>query len=166
MAKTGARRGQKRQTSLTPPPDLAAAPGFEVRRLYQAYQLAWTRHVDSTLTGPQFAVLSAARAYPERDQASLASAVSLDTSTMADVCRRLEQRGLIARSDSKVDGRAKVLALTAEGESMFDAITLRARALDRQLLDAFPHAERPDVVDLLERLGTHWESTARREPAP
>lgn len=45
--------------------------------MYQAYLAAWSRHVDPVLTGPQFAVLSAIRAYPESDQSSLAGAVAL-----------------------------------------------------------------------------------------
>ncbi|XHU05447.1 MarR family winged helix-turn-helix transcriptional regulator [Amycolatopsis sp. WGS_07] len=94
-AKGGSRAG--RRVSLEAPADLAAAPGYGARRLYQAYLAAWNRHVDSVLTGPQFAVLSAVRAYPGFDQTALAKAVALDTSTMADVCRRLENRGLIVR---------------------------------------------------------------------
>src|SRR5438128_1534450 len=72
------------------PPALLEAPGFLVRRLYQAYTSAWIRGVDSSLTGPQFAALTAVGASPGRDQRSLASAVSLDASTMTDIVRRLE----------------------------------------------------------------------------
>ncbi|MFE7119287.1 MarR family transcriptional regulator, partial [Streptomyces sp. NPDC057654] len=42
-----------------PPIALSAAPGYQVRRLYQAYVAAWVRLVDAALTGPQFAVLTA-----------------------------------------------------------------------------------------------------------
>ena len=94
----GGQGGPRGRVRMSPPPDLVAAPGYGARRLYQAYLAAWNRHVDAVLTGPQFAVLSAIRAYPDADQTALAGAVALDTSTMADVCRRMERRGLITRT--------------------------------------------------------------------
>ncbi|MFD4253398.1 MarR family winged helix-turn-helix transcriptional regulator [Amycolatopsis thermoflava] len=142
-------------TSPAPPPDLLAAPGYGARRLYQAYLAAWNRHVDPVLTGPQFAVLSAVRAYSGSDQSSLAGAVALDTSTMADLCRRLEQRGLIERTASPRDARRKLLSLTEEGEKVLARVNKRARRLDKALLDGHD-----DIASLLNSLGVRWEEVA------
>ncbi|MFI1337411.1 hypothetical protein ACH4U7_46420 [Streptomyces sp. NPDC020845] len=71
-------------TTPRAPVSLTAAAGYQVRRLYQAYLAAWLREVDPVLTGPQFAVLQTIEAHPGRDQSSLAAAVALDTSTMAE----------------------------------------------------------------------------------
>lgn len=150
----------RRRESLAPPSDLVNAPGYGARRLYQAYLAAWNRHVDSVLTGPQFAVLSAVRAYPDADQTALAGAVALDTSTMADVCRRLERRGLITRQEAPHDARAKVLTLTEEGVQVFDDAYRRTRALDKALLAGIPQDQRPQIAALLNTLGEHWESVA------
>lgn len=146
-----------------PPADLVAAPGYGARRLYQAYLAAWGRHVDSVLTGPQFAVLSAIRAYPGRDQSSLAGAVALDTSTMADLCRRLERRGLIERTESPYDARRKLLALTAEGATTLAEVNRRARRLDKALLDHCPTEQRAEIAAFLNSLGAHWEAVAQRD---
>lgn len=157
------RAASRRRVSLAPPADLVAAPGYGARRAYQAYLAAWSRHVDPVLTGPQFAVLSAVRAYPEADQTALAGAVALDTSTMGDVCRRMERRGLIARHESPHDARAKVLTLTDAGREALDEINRRARALDVALMERVPEDQRSAVASLLNDLGRHWEGVADRD---
>ncbi|WP_210592384.1 MarR family winged helix-turn-helix transcriptional regulator [Streptomyces sp. GESEQ-35] len=143
-----------------PPPALTAAPGYQVRRLYQAYLAVWIRAVDPTLTGPQFAVLQAVEAAPGSDQRSMASAVSLDTSTMADVARRLENRGLIVRRTAADDGRRKLLHLTEEGERTLQGANRRARQLDERLLGPFGPERREEVMHLLTSLADHWEGLA------
>jgi DNA-binding MarR family transcriptional regulator len=162
-APEGVRASPRRRVRLTPPPDLSASPGYGARRLYQAYLAAWNRHVDAVLTGPQFAVLSAIRAYPDADQTALASAAALDTSTMADVCRRLERRGLIARHESPHDARAKVLTLTDQGAQAVAEVNRRARALDNALLAGCPPDQRTQVAALLNDLGRQWEDVADRD---
>jgi DNA-binding MarR family transcriptional regulator len=144
--------------SVPAPPDaLTAAPGYQVRRLYQAYTAAWVRSVDPVLTGPQYAVLTAVDAAPGQDQRSLASAVALDTSTMADVARRLENRGLIVRRTAAEDGRRKLLYLTEDGERSLRAAKLRARALDERLLAPYDADQRAQLMHLLDALAGHWE---------
>lgn len=147
-------------TPAGPPPALTAAPGYQVRRLYQAYLAVWIRAVDPTLTGPQFAVLQAVEAAPGSDQRSMASAVSLDTSTMADVARRLENRGLIVRRTAADDGRRKLLHLTEEGERTLHDANLRARRLDERLLAPFGPEQREDIMRLFTSLADHWEGLA------
>lgn len=151
------------RVSPDPPPDLVAAPGYGARRLYQAYLAAWNRHVDALLTGPQFAVLSAVRAYPDADQTALAGAVALDTSTMADVCRRMERRGLITRHAAPHDARAKVLVLTDEGAEALAEVYRRARVLDEALLAGCPADLRPRLASLFNDLGARWEDVAERD---
>lgn len=160
----GRHRTQKPSITAAPPADLVAAPGYGARRMYQAYLSAWSRHVDAVLTGPQFAVLSAIRAYPDSDQSSLAGAVALDTSTMADVCRRMERRGLITRTESPRDARRKILSLTDDGDAALEEATRRTRRLDRELLAAVPEERRTEIAGLLNTLGAHWEAVAERDP--
>ncbi|OXM75205.1 MULTISPECIES: MarR family winged helix-turn-helix transcriptional regulator [Amycolatopsis] len=157
-ARAGRRGRGAPAVAPAPPPDLLAAPGYGARRMYQAYLAAWNRHVDPVLTGPQFAVLSAVRAYPGSDQSSLAGAVALDTSTMADLCRRLEQRGLIQRVESPRDARRKLLSLTEEGSAVLTEVNRRARRLDKALLGS--DSSDVDVAGLLNTLGARWEAVA------
>ncbi len=154
-------------TSLTPlrtPPELLAAPGYLARRLYQSYVSIWAQRVDGRLTGPQFAVLVAVGRAPGLDQGSLAAAVALDRSTMADIARRLEERALITRTVDEVDGRRKVLGLTEAGTSLLEATNLRARQLDELLLDGLDAHERARVMQVLEHLSARWAVLASGEP--
>lgn len=159
-SRTAADAAQSGASSTSPgtPPELAEAPGYLARRLHQAYLASWVRHVDSTLTGPQFAVLNTVYRQPGHDQGSLASSVSLDRSTMADVVRRLEDRGLLERQSDPRDGRRKLLFLTTKGEKTFRAANRRARELDEQLLAGKTAAERASLIALLGELAQHWES--------
>ncbi len=136
---------------------LRGAPGHVVRRLHQAYAAAWTRHVDPVLTGPQFAVLMAADDFPEIDQGSIAARVALDRSTMADVCRRLEDRGLIRRVTAPGDGRRKLLYLTEHGSEVLTTVGERVRLLHEEMLAG------DDTNAFLERLNglvERWDSLA------
>jgi DNA-binding MarR family transcriptional regulator len=145
-------------TTITTPEVLLTAPGYVVRRLQQAYIGAWLRTVDPTLTGPQFAVLTAVETYPGADQGSLAASVDLDRSTMADIVRRLEERGLITRKPDLHDGRRKLLHLTAEGVRTVRDVNARARELDERLLETYPAASRERLLAELTALADHWES--------
>lgn len=158
--RTERRPGESPVAAPATPTDLLAAPGYGARRLYQAYLSAWNRHVDPVLTGPQFAVLLAVRAHPDSDQSSLAGAAALDTSTMADLCRRLERRGLIRRVESPRDARRKLLSLTDAGERVLSEVHDRARRLDRALLSGDEISGDIDVAALLNLLGARWEAVA------
>lgn len=153
------REGDATDTGSRPetPDALRQAPGFLARRLYQAYQAAWARHVDATLTGPQFAVLVTVEVHPEVDQGTLASSVALDRSTMADVCRRLEDRGLIARRTAPSDGRRKLLTLTEAGSATLQDIGARVRSLEDELLADHDDEARRRLLDDLNGLSESWE---------
>ncbi len=155
---------EKPSSTTTPeaPDSLTAAPGYQVRRLYQAYLALWLREVDPVLTGPQFAILQTVEAHPGRDQSSLAAAVALDTSTMADITRRLETRRLITRRTAVDDGRRKLLYLTEEGLDLLREANGRARALDRFLLEPFGETEREALLRMLTSLADHWVGLAPR----
>jgi len=148
---------QERLSNDTPR-ELATAPGYIARRLYQSYAALWVRRVDATLTGPQFAVLTAVRTTPGVDQRSLAASIALDTSTMADICRRLEKRDLIRRETSPTDARRKLLVLTEAGEATLDEVKGRSLALNARLLDGIPSTQRTVMIQQMMELADHWES--------
>lgn len=159
---SSASRNNTRSTLAAPvsPPELLAAPGFLARRLYQAYLAAWARNVDPVLTGPQFAVLTAVARYSGVDQGSLAATVALDRSTMADVVRRLEKRGLVWRETDTTDGRRKLLHLTEEGADVYAEANRKTRELDELLFGGRTAAERQALMAMLTALADQWETIA------
>ena len=141
------------------PDQLGNAPGFVIRKLYQSYSAAWTKMVGSQLTGPQFAVLDVLDLYDGSDQASVGSAAALDASTMVDVARRLERRGLIVRTRSPIDARRKVVQITALGESELSRRRERRDVLDERL---FAHSPRrkDEIMAELNELSDRWAELA------
>jgi DNA-binding MarR family transcriptional regulator len=115
------------------------------------------------LTGPQFAVLTMVDSAPGRDQRSMASAVSLDASTMTDIVKRLEKRGLITRCTSTTDGRRKLLFLTDEGKDVLREANRLARALDEKLVGPYSPDQRAQLMQMLTDLADHWENL-NKEP--
>ena len=143
------------------PDSIRQAPGYLARRLHQAYTAAWARRVDPVLTGPQYAVLVTVDTHPQLDQGSLAHTVALDRSTMADVCRRLEDRGLIERTPAPADGRRKLLGLTDDGRQALARVHGLVAELEGELMAE--HAECTDrLLSELDALSRRWETVAAR----
>lgn len=153
------REGDATNGGPTTPDTIRRAPGYLARRLHQAYTAAWARRVDPVLTGPQYAVLVTVDAHPRLDQGSLAHTVSLDRSTMADVCRRLEERGLIERAPAPADGRRKLLDLTDDGREALHRVRQRVAALDGELMAEYP-ADVAQLLSDLDDLSRRWETVA------
>ncbi|WP_201464708.1 MarR family winged helix-turn-helix transcriptional regulator [Janibacter melonis] len=141
------------------PDRLGDAPGFVIRKLYQSYTAAWSRMVDTGLTGPQFAVLAVLDEHDGSDQASVGSAAALDASTMVDVARRLERRSLIVRTRSPIDARRKVVQITALGEAELARSRECITPLDEAL---FAHAPRrkEEIMAELNALSVRWAELA------
>jgi MarR family transcriptional regulator, temperature-dependent positive regulator of motility len=132
--------------------DLTCAPGHLIRRAQQLHTLVWRELVGERLTSIQFAILVAVDAEPGIDQRTLAARVSLDTSTLAEVCGRMRERGLLARERDPRDARRHRLALTDAG-----AVTLRetaplVEAVGRRLLEGFSGDDAGELMRLLSRL--------------
>lgn len=93
----------------------------------------------------------------------LAHAEGLDPSTMSRRLASLVERGLIRRSPDPADGRAHVLALTAEGERAVQAERSRRVDLITETLADWPEQDQDDLARLLARLADSIE--ASRESA-
>ena len=96
------------------------------------------------LTSVQFAVLAKLAAAPGTDQNTLAGALSIDTSTLAEVCLRLASRGLIDRERSELDARRYRLYLTASGRAVLERHIPAVDAVGDALLAPLTERERPD----------------------
>jgi DNA-binding MarR family transcriptional regulator len=132
--------------------DLATAPGHLIRIAQQRHQALWTAIVGGELTSVQFAILVLLRDQPELDQRTLAARAFVDTSTLADVCRRLEQRGLLRRARDADDGRRYVLRVTPEGDDVLRHVIPDVRRVGEALLDGLGEAERASLLTLLRKL--------------
>lgn len=116
---------------------LSRRPGHLIRRLHQISTHVFTQRVRQAgfdLTPVQFAALDALSANRGVDQARLAELVAKDRATTGAVVDRLEQKGLVARSVSERDKRARVLTLTGEGAALLARLAPVVEDLQREIL--------------------------------
>ena len=123
--------------------------------LHRAEQLASDRFnqlVDGAVTLRQFAVLAAVAENAGASQSDLVKATAIDRSTLADMMKALEKRGLVRRTPSSADARANAVHLTQSGAAVLYATTQHARAADAAILDLLPRTKRKSFVAILMKL--------------
>ncbi len=132
--------------------EIHAMPGHLIRRLHQisvsifAERMAAAGH---DLTPVQFGALSAVAAVPGIDQATLAARIAYDRATIGGVVDRLVAKGLVARSVSQTDRRARVLRLTAAGQAMLQAVRPLVARVQEETLEGLEPGERETFRALL-----------------
>jgi DNA-binding MarR family transcriptional regulator len=125
--------------------------GHLIRRLHQqstqVFQ-AQTQAAGFDLTSVQFAALDAISQQPGIDQSGLAASIGFDRATIGGVIDRLEGKGLVQRSLSEQDRRARQLQLTPEGLRLLLAVRPVVEALQAEILAPLSRAERASFVAL------------------
>jgi MarR family transcriptional regulator, temperature-dependent positive regulator of motility len=131
----------------------ADTPGQLIRRAHQAHTQLWTEVVPVDITGSQYSILSALSVHGDLDQATVGRLTSLDKSSVADLARRMAQRGLLQRSKDERDGRKRVLRLTEDGVRTVAEVAPYVRRLEERLLAPLDDSERTRFMDYLRRVG-------------
>lgn len=126
-----------------PKPDPGAAPfhslrdtpGHLLRRAQQVHTVIWGEEVGPVPTAPQYAVLSGLWSHPAGiDQGTAGELASLDKSSIADVARRLANRGWVTRERDHDDSRRWVLRLTDPLRADFTKYTPAVRRVQERML--------------------------------
>lgn len=127
--------------------------GHLLRRVYQraAANLA-ARLEPHGLTPVQYAVLARLAETGPVSQNRLGRLVEMEQSNIHGVALRLARRGLIRRSRDPLDRRLTLLALTAEGRRLFDALVPISTASSAATLAVLAPDERAALIGLLRRL--------------
>lgn len=130
--------------------------GLALHLLHRAGQCAdeiFATHMgESSLTPRQYAVLKAVAGSKEPSQTVLVNETGIDRSTLADIVRRLVERGMLSRQRAKHDARAYVVKLTASGNSAIKKAEPAARKTDERLLSALSATERNNFIKALQRI--------------
>ncbi|MFR9726828.1 MarR family winged helix-turn-helix transcriptional regulator [Streptomyces sp. MS19] len=103
------------------------------------------------LTARMHCVLVHARG-EERTQAQLAEIGGMDKTTMVVTVDALERAGLAERKPSSTDRRARIIAVTGEGEKTAERSQEIVDGVHREVLGALPDGERDVLVRALHRL--------------
>ena len=128
-------------------------PGHLIRRLQQ---IAVAIFIDETaaynLRPVQYATLLAVRLRPGMEHARLAESVALDRSTLVDVVRRLEARGLVRRETTEEDRRVKLVYLTDEGAAVLDAVEAAVDRAQERILAPLKPEDRAPFLAMLQKI--------------
>jgi len=133
--------------------DLRSMPGHLARRVHQLAVALFSQEVSElNLTPVQYATLQTIANYPDVDQKTLAIAVGFDASTIGGVLERLEARGLISRTISPTDRRARIVDLTETGAAMLGHAHPLMQRSQVRLLEVLKPEEREEFMRMMEKL--------------
>lgn len=104
------------------------------------------------LTPRQFAVLMVVSKSEDLSQTALVDTTGIDRSTLADIVRRLVERGLLVRKRTKQDARMYAVRLSAAGRHAIDAAQPGAVASNDELLSSLPVSQRAAFVTALQKI--------------
>ena len=128
-------------------------PGYLFRRLHQIAVARFTADAEAFgITPLQWAALHAIGSKPGIDQSALSRDIVLDTSTVAGVIYRLEDRGLIERRASPSDRRLRVLFLTQAGTQLLARATPAVMEMQEWLLEPLSPAEQKQFLKLMRKV--------------
>ena len=138
--------------------------GHLIRRLQQISTQVFTtraREAGFDLTSVQFAALNAIAQNPGADQATVAGMIAYDRATIGGVIDRLESKGLVQRTISKRDRRARELSLTDSGQETLGRLRSVVRALQPDILTGLNDEEKAEFLRLAAKAATAGNSLSR-----
>ena len=104
------------------------------RALQRALDIYAEEFGEGAITQRQYAVLAAAQEREGATQADLVRTTGIDRSTLADMARRMIDKGLLERERSTMDARANAVRLTEAGRAALADAGPRMAAADGRLL--------------------------------
>ena len=104
------------------------------------------------LTPRQYVVLRAVAESDDPSQTTLVEKTGIDRSTLADIVRRLVERGLLQRRRTRRDARMYAVRLTEAGEAVLKSAGPAANTTDERLLSVVPQRDREVFVAALSHI--------------
>lgn len=132
---------------------LLVRPGFLIRRLHQIHSALFTKETEGfNITPVQYSVLTALDEQGEMEQLTLAHEIGLERTSVGEVLRRLEQRGLVERRQSREDGRVRLTRVTRTGRNRVRQMTEAVQRAHERTIEALDGPDRDLFVWYLGRL--------------
>jgi DNA-binding MarR family transcriptional regulator len=133
--------------------DLSEAPSHLMRRCQQFYGDLYAREGGGKeLTKQQFTLLCALEQNDGVSQTALVEITGIDRSTLAEMVRRMLEKGLLSRERTEEDQRANAVAISPSGRKALRAARNAADRAERALLEALPMPERQKFVKALTQI--------------
>lgn len=132
---------------------LDALLGYRLRRAQGAAHRDYLATLENLrLTQKQTAVMWLVEANPGIAQGTLGASLGMDRATMMVLVDRLEARGLLRRTRSRLDGRRRELHVTPTGTRLLGKVRERIAAHETRMKALFSSAELQTLERLLDRL--------------
>ncbi len=111
-----------------------------------------------SLTPRQYVVLSMVGEESGVSQAALVQRTAIDRSTLSDIVRRLERKGLLRRQRKIEDARAYAIELTDAGREAIALAEPVVRAAEERLLAALPEGGVQQFKESLKRIADYCQA--------
>ncbi len=134
--------------------ELSQTPGHLIRRFQQIAVAIFHAEANAgghDLTPVQFAALSTLQQNAGIDQATLAGLIAYDRTTIGGVVDRLVQKGLVERSISDRDRRARQLRITGDGAGVLAAMRPVVEAAQGKILQGLSADESEQLLRLMRK---------------
>lgn len=142
--------------------ELAEAPSYLIKRCQQFYGDLYAQETGkSELTKQQFTVLSALENNEGASQTALVDITGIDRSTLAEMVRRMLERGLLSRERTEADARANSISLTTAGRKALRSARQAAERAEKALLEPLAVSERTRFIKALATIAAASEAFAQ-----
>jgi DNA-binding MarR family transcriptional regulator len=131
---------------------LAADLGWLLSQASHVLKTELTAALEELGVSPRAHHVLATASRGEYTQTALAALVGVDKTTMVVTLDELEAAGLAERRPSATDRRARIVAVTKEGERKVIKAEEIAARIHADVLEALPAGERRALIDGLARL--------------
>ena len=130
--------------------DLSQSPSHLLRRCVQYTNDLFSREPGaSDLTKQQFTVLAAVEHREGLSQTELVAMTGIDRSTLAEMIRRMIERGLLARERTESDQRANAVRIAPAGKKALRGARAASERVEKALLAGLAASDRPKFVRML-----------------
>jgi DNA-binding MarR family transcriptional regulator len=150
--------------------DLAQAPSHLLRRCVQyANDLFSQEPGASDLTKQQYTVLAAVEQNEGMSQTDLVNITGIDRSTLAEMIRRMIEKGLLDRERTEADQRANAVRIASGGRKALRGARSASERVERALLSGLSSTDRSRFVRMLTTVVSQAEAESmngseRRKP--
>src|SRR3978361_48192 len=123
--------------------DLSQSPSHLLRRCVQYANDLFSREQGaSDLTKQQFTVLAAVEQNEGMSQTDLVGITGIDRSTLAEMIRRMIEKGLLDPERAESDQRAKAVRIAASGQKSLRSARTASERVERPLLPGLAATDR------------------------
>jgi DNA-binding MarR family transcriptional regulator len=130
--------------------DLSQAPSHLLRRCVQyANDLFSQEPGASDITKQQYTVLAAVEQNEGMSQTDLVNITGIDRSTLAEMIRRMIEKGLLDRERTETDQRANAVRIAAGGRKALRSARSASERVEKTLLSGLSSADRSRFIRML-----------------